>query len=419
MAAATVPTAQSLDASDTLAPYRDQFHIPTGPDGQPTAYLNGNSLGLQCHGALAELTRETDRWAAHGVGGWHDPQGAWLPYHEHFAEPLARLVGALPREVVAMGALSTNLHLLLASFYQPRGTRDVVVMEAAAFPSDLYAIKSHLRLRGVPEDRLVLLEPLPGEATLRTEAILTALEKLGPRLALVLLGGVNYLTGQFFDLKPIVAATHRVGGLFLTDLAHAIGNVPLALHDWQVDGAAWCSYKYLNGGPGAVAGLFVHERHLVRPDINRLEGWWGHDKATRFAMPPDFLPIPTAEAWQISTPSILSMAPLRGALQLFDQAGLPALRAKSVALTQFALDRLAELPAGRVEVLTPLDPTARGSQLSLRVPGASKAVHQALLDAGVVCDFRSPDIIRIAPAPLYNSFADVERFVATLARLLG
>lgn len=388
-------------------------------DGQAAIYLNGNSLGLQCNLAAATLQDEIERWATYGVQGWHHPEKPWIPFHEQLTLPLARLVGANPTEVVATHSLTVNLHLMLVSFYRPKGQRKKVVMEAAAFPSDLYAVKSYMRLLDIDEDNLVLLTPRPGEDTLRTEDILQILQELDGTLALVLIGGVNYLTGQLFDLPVIAAAARRQGAIVGTDLAHAIGNVPLQLHDWGVDFAVWCSYKYLNGGPGAVGGLFIHERHLVRPDIQRLEGWWGHDKATRFAMPPDFQPIPTAEAWQISTPSIFAMAPLAGALQLFEQAGLPALREKSLSVTDYFLSRISTLPADRIEVITPREHAARGAQLSLRVPGAGKSLHRQLLDAGVICDWREPDIIRVAFAPLYNSYTDAARFADLLCRLLG
>lgn len=407
--------ARDLDARDPLAPFRDEFLIPPAPDGQPSIYLCGNSLGLQPRRAREHIQAELEDWARFGVEGHFHARHPWLPYHEFVTEPLARLVGAKPIEVVAMNSLTVNVHLLMVSFYRPTRERFKIVIEAGAFPSDQYAVASQARFHGFDPAQAVLeLKPRPGEVTLRTEDIEETIRREGASIALVMLGGVNYLTGQAFDLERISRAARQAGAVMGVDLAHAAGNLELRLHDWGVDFAAWCSYKYVNSGPGAIAGAFVHERHAQDRSLPRFEGWWGHDKKTRFRMGPTFEPIPGVEAWQLSNPPIFQLAALRASLELFDRAGIAALRRKSVALTGFLEECLGTLPAGQVEILTPRDPQARGCQLSLRFPGQGRELLRRLIAGGVVCDFREPDVIRVAPTPLYNRFEDAYRFAEAL-----
>ncbi|MCZ7647486.1 MAG: kynureninase [Planctomycetota bacterium] len=410
--------ARRLDAADPLRGYRERFHVPALPDGRSVAYFCGNSLGLQPKRARDLLVEELDEWRRRAVNGHFEGARPWFAYHEQFREPAARLIGALPSEVVTMNSLTVNLHLLMVSFYRPTRERFKILMEEPAFPSDTYAAQSQLRFHGFDlAAGLLRLRPREGEAALRTEDILARIETEGASIALVLLGGVNFVTGQWFDMPRITEAARRAGCTVGWDLAHAAGNVPLRLHDWGADFAAWCSYKYLNAGPGAVAGCFVHERHARSPDLVRFAGWWGNDPATRFRMQLNetFVPREGADGWQISNPPIFALAPLLASLELFDAAGMDALRAKSLRLTgylEFLLDRL---PAGFIEVATPRDPARRGCQLSIRVPGRAKALRARLEAAGVVCDFREPDTLRVAPAPLYNSFHDVWRFARELA----
>jgi kynureninase len=338
-------------------------------------------------------------------------------YHEQFRAPLGRLVGATEREVVAMNSLTVNLHLLMASFYRPTPDRFSIIIEDTAFPSDSYAVASQASFHGFdPHRAVVRLRPRVGERVLRTEDVVGLIERERP--ALVMLGAVNYLTGQWLDMAAITAAGHRAGAAVGWDLAHAAGNVPMRLHDWGVDFAAWCSYKYLNAGPGAIAGAFVHEKHLARTDLPRLCGWWGNDPATRFRMGPDFVPVASADAWSLSNPPIFSLTPLKASLDLFDRATMPALRAKSVRLTSYMESLLAPRRAKGLEILTPAEPSARGCQLSLVVPGMSREIQRRLLERHVVCDFREPNVVRAAPAPLYNSYHDVWRFVRELDHLM-
>jgi kynureninase len=411
--------ALELDRADPLACFREAFLIPRRPDGQPVIYFCGHSLGLQPRALRPLLEQELDDWARLGVEAHFKGTTPWYAYHEVFRDVGARLVGARPGEVVMMNALTVNLHLMLVTFYRPRPDRGKILVDEPVFPSDLYAIKSQLQLHGLhPADALLTLRPRPGEHTIRMEDLEALLERQGHEIALVLLSGVNYFTGQWFDLRAVTAAAHRHGCVAGFDLAHAAGNVPLCLHDWDVDFAVWCSYKYLNSGPGAVAGCFVHERHghdLTRP---RLAGWWGNDPATRFQMQrqTDFVPRPGADGWQLSNPPILAMVPLRASLGLFDEAGMPPLRAKSERLTGYLLELLDQLPPGRLEVITPREPEQHGCQVSLRVRERVPELLQALEAAGVVCDFREPDVIRVAPVPLYNTFEEVWRFAQVLAQ---
>jgi kynureninase len=408
----TLATAAALDAHDPLRAYRDKFHIPTGPDSQECIYLCGNSLGLQPKTVRAAVEQELHDWATLGVEGHFRARHPWLPYHELLATQTAQLVGARPLEVVVMNTLSVNLHLMLVSFYRPTPARYKVLIEAPAFPSDRYAVASHLAWHGLdPDKALIALEPRPGEATLRTADIVARLEQEGQSIALVLLGGVNYYTGQAFDMATITNAGHAQGCVVGFDLAHAAGNVLLQLHDWDVDFAVWCSYKYLNAGPGSIAGCFVHERHAFCPDLPRLAGWWGHNKATRFAMPPTFDPLPGAEGWQVSNPPILQLAALRASMDIFADVGMPKLRARSEALTGYLEAWLDQHAPNNVTIITPRDPAERGAQLSLHIRKHGQALHERLVRANIMCDWREPDVIRVAPVPLYNTFTDVARFV--------
>ncbi len=416
--------AATLDAQDPLRGFRDLFAIPSAANDptRPCVYLTGNSLGLMPRAVPGAIRVELEDWARLGVAAHLEGRNPWLPYHEFVREPLARLVGAMPHEVVAMNSLTVNLHLLMVSFYRPTRERRRIVIEDSAFPSDSYAVASQAAFHGYdPGEAIVRLRAREGEHTLRTEDVEAFFEREGRSVAMALLGAVNYLSGQWFEMERITAAAKRAGCVVGWDLAHAAGNVPVRLHDWSVDFAAWCSYKYLNAGPGAVAGAFVHERHThdgaASADLPRFAGWWGNDPATRFQMGPEFSPVPSADAWQVSNPPILSLAPVRVSLDIFDRATMPALREKSLRLTaymEFLLDRLC---GDRVRVLTPRDPAQRGCQLSLAVPGRGREPERALQSRGVVVDFREPDVIRAAPVPLYNTFEDVHAFVTALARM--
>jgi kynureninase len=413
--------AANLDAADPLHPYRDLFHIPPAADdpSRPCVYLTGNSLGLMPRATPGAVQQELDDWARLGVDAHLRGRNPWLPYHESLRAPLARLVGALPHEVVAMNSLTVNLHLLMVSFYRPTPERHRIVIEDSAFPSDSYAVASQAAFHGYdPREAIVRLKPREGEDPLRTDDIESFLDREGRSVALVLLGAVNYLTGQWFDMARFTAAAKKQGCMVGWDLAHAAGNVPLRLHDLNADFAAWCSYKYLNSGPGAVAGAFVHERHTHRGATGypRFAGWWGNDPATRFRMGPEFVPVASADAWQLSNPPILAMAPLRVSLDIYDRVGTAALREKSLKLTTYMEYLLAQSLPDRVRVLTPGDAAQRGCQLSLVVRGASRDLERRLHHAGVIVDFREPDVIRAAPVPLYNTFADVRTFVEVLDR---
>jgi len=419
----TPPTAAALDAADPLAGFRARFRLPDAPDGRPAIYFCGNSLGPMPFDAERRVREVLEHWATLAVRGHHAGPAPWLHFHEQFAAPLGRLVGAAPGEVVAMNTLTVNLHLMLASFYRPAGARQRVLIERPAFPSDRYALVSQLIVRE-RDPRQVLIEvgPRPGEDVLRTEDLIEAIERAGETLALVLLPGVQYLSGQALDIAAITRAGLGAGARVGWDLAHSVGNVPLALHDSGADFAVWCSYKYLCAGPGAVAGAFVHERHARAADLPRLAGWWGHDGATRFAMGPDFVAMTGAEGWQLSNPPVLALAPLAAALEIFDAAGRERLRAKSLALTERLRALLEERCAGRLQILTPRAPEAHGAQLSIRLTGGAqrgRAVFERLMAGGLVGDWREPDVVRLAPAPLYNRFAEVDRAAALVAEALG
>ncbi|MDP6661386.1 MAG: kynureninase [Candidatus Thalassarchaeaceae archaeon] len=403
--------ALEMDGQDPLADFRQRFHIPLTESGEEEIYLSGNSLGLQPRSIQEALDQEVGDWARLGVAGHFGAKQPWYSYHEDLCAPLARLVGAQAHEVVPMGALTSNLHLAMVSFYRPTRERSRILIEAGAFPSDRYAVESQARFHGLDPSEAVV--SLGDEGDLLDEAEIEAyLEAEGTSIALVMVGGVHYYTGQLFDMGRIARAAHRAGATVGFDLAHAIGNVPLSLHDWGVDFAAWCSYKYLNSGPGGVAGLFVHDRH-AGSDLPRFNGWWGTDPETRFEMG-EFEAQRGAAAWQVSNAPVMSMACHRAALAIHDEAGMPALREKSLAMTDFLLAQLDGLPEGCITVISPRQADRRGSQVSLRIHGDASVLHRALVAAGVACDFRNPDVIRMAPAPLYNRFHELWRVTEIL-----
>jgi kynureninase len=412
-----------LDAADPLAPFRAEFHLPPGPDGRPCAYFCGNSLGLQPKAARAAAEQEFDAWERLGVEGHFHGVSPWMHYHDTLAEATARLVGASPLEVVVMNNLTVNLHLLLVSFYRPTATRYKILMEGGAFPSDQYAIESQARLHGLdPAEVIVELVPRPGEYTLRTEDVEAKIEELGDALATVLIGGVNYYTGQAFDMAAITRAGHAVGAYVGFDLAHAAGNLELHLHDWDVDFACWCSYKYLNSGPGGTSGIFVHERFAHRPDLVRLAGWWGHDPADRFQMKKGFRPMAGAAGWQLSNAQIFPMAIHRASLDIVDRAGgMAALRRKSEQLSNQLESLILNLglPTTRLEIITPRDPAQRGCQLSVLVHERGRELFDFLAAQGIIADWREPNVIRLAPVPLYNSFEDVQRVGAAIRQFFN
>ncbi len=401
--------AQALDRADPISTYRDLFHLPKASTGKPCVYLCGHSLGLMPKAVRSLIDEELRIWADLGVEGHFQGTAPWYRYHETVRESGARLLGARPDEVVFMNSLTVNLHLLMATFYRPTTSRSAILIDEPTFPSDRYAIVSQLQHHGF--DRTSLLTCSAAE-----DEIEELLDREGRRIALVFLSGVNFLTGRVLDLARLAKAAHRQGCVFGVDLAHAIGNVPLALHDWNIDFAVWCSYKYLNGGPGAVGGAYVHYRHGQDRSLPRFAGWWGNDPDIRFRMQlePDFIPQIGADGWQVSNPPILSLAPLRVSLRLFDEVSLTTLRNKSLRLTGYLLDLLMRLSSDRLEILTPVAAEQRGCQLSLRIKQCPREVQLALSNAGVSCDFREPDVLRVAPVPLYNSFEDVWNFAQIL-----
>lgn len=413
--------ATALDAADPLRALRAEFLFPQH-NGRDQTYFVGNSLGLQPRAARAMVQQVLDQWAQLAVEGHFTGPEQWLTYHELVREPIAQLVGALPSEVVAMNTLSVNLHLMMVSFYRPTRERPAILVEAGAFPTDRHAVESQIRFHGFdPATDLIEVQPDADDGTVSMAAIEHAIETHGPRLALVLWPGIQYRTGQAFGLGHITRLARAQGANVGFDLAHAVGNLPLSLHDDGADFAVWCHYKYVNAGPGAVAGCFVHERH-ARADLPRFAGWWGHDRESRFRMAPEFVPTPGAEGWQLSNPPVLALAPLRASLALFERAGMPALRRKSEQLTGL-LEALIHARVPQVlQVLTPADPAQRGCQLSLRVAGGrtqGRALFEYLQSVGVLGDWREPDVIRIAPTPLYNRFADLHHFVEEVEHWAG
>jgi kynureninase len=408
----------SLDSVNSVRTFRSRFHIPKQADGSEFIYLTGNSLGLQPKTARTYIEEELEDWARLGVEGHLHARHPWLPYHEFVTEPMARVVGALPSETVVMNSLTVNLHLMMVSFYRPSGARRKIVIEKGAFPSDRYAVESQLKFHRTGTEDLIEFAPRDGESTLRTEDIVETIERNGDEIALVMMGGVNYYTGQAFDMKAITEAGHRVGAVVGFDLAHAAGNLELRLHDWDVDFAVWCSYKYLNAAPGGIAGAFVHERHARSFELPRFAGWWGSNKQTRFLMGPNFDPLPGAEGWQLSNPPIFQLAALRASLEIFDEAGMSNLRAASVSLTGHLETLLSKIDNDRISIITPSDPAQRGCQLSIRVEDADKSLFDAITSRGVIADWREPDVIRVAPVPLYNTVEDVEGFAEILKECL-
>ena len=421
--------AHDLDAADLLPTRRSEFLVPPAAAGgyPEIAYMAGNSLGLQPRAVREILDEELGEWANLAVEGHLEAVRPWAPYHEFLREPAARLVGALPTEVVVMNSLTVNLHLMMVSFYRPTRERPAILMEAGAFPSDRYALESQVRFHGFdPATDLIELQPDEADGTFSMAAIERAIAEHGPRLALIVWPGVQYRSGQAFDLREIARLGHAAGALVGFDCAHAAGNLPLQLHDSGADFAVWCHYKYMNAGPGAVAGCFVHERH-ARTDRPRFAGWWGHEQASRFRMGADFVPTPGADGWQLSNPPILGLAPLRGSLELFDRAGMAALRAKSERLTGHLEALIRERLSGTLQIATPREPERRGAQLSLRVVNgrgltgrdAGRSLFEFLATQGVLGDWREPDVIRISPAPMYNTHADVLRFVRAVEAWRG
>jgi kynureninase len=401
-----------LDARDPLAHFRGRFCVPKTTTGDDCIYLCGHSLGLQPKTAVSCLEQELREWAQLGVEGHFHAKNPWVPYHRLLREQTAVLVGAEPAEVVVMNSLTVNLHLMMASFYRPTAQRHKILIERGAFPSDQYAVKSQIQFHGFPaESSLLELTPRHGEFCLREKDIESLIEREGDSIALILLGGVNYVTGQAFDLERITKAGQRRGCVVGFDLAHAIGNVLLRLHDWGPDFAVWCNYKYLNGGPGCVAGCFVHERHAHAWELPRFAGWWGHDEQTRFHMGPDFHPMSGAEGWQLSNPPILALAPLRASMDIFADAGVERLRAKSAALTGYMEFLLKKQASPKFSIISPPEENRRGAQLSIRIPRQGRDLCDRLTATGVIGDWREPDTFRVAAVPLYNSFHDVYRFV--------
>lgn len=419
----TLACAQELDKNDPLRAFRAQFHFPTFHE-KPVRYFTGNSLGLQPVKAKQYILEELDAWAKFGVEGHFLAERPWFSYHENLTQMAANVVGALPIEVVVTHSLTTNLHLLMVSFYQPMGKRTKILCEAKAFPSDQYALESQVKFHGLDvSEHLVEIAPREGEQLIREEDILEKINALGDELALVMMGGVNYYTGQFFDLQKITEAAHQVGAIAGFDLAHAAGNVNLHLHDWNVDFAAWCGYKYLNSSPGGVSGMFVHERHANRPDLPRFAGWWGYDKDTRFLMQAGFNPMRGAEGWQLSNAPVLGMAAHLASLELFEAAGMQRIGEKRDQLTaflEFVIDAISAKNSERCtfELITPRDKHQRGAQLSIMALGKGKAFFDALTAEGVVADWREPNVIRVAPAPLYTSYEDCYWFGQLLEKVI-
>jgi kynureninase len=419
----TLAFAQQLDSNDPLRTFREQFHFPTFHSKQ-VRYFTGNSLGLQPKKVQQYVQEELDAWAQYGVEGHFLAKRPWFSYHENLTQKVADIVGALPIEVVVTHSLTTNLHLLMVSFYRPTGKRTKILCEAKAFPSDQYALESQVKFHGLSvADNLIEVAPREGEYLIREEDILSKIAEIGDELALVMLGGVNYYTGQLFDMETITRAGHQVGAVVGFDLAHAAGNINLKLHAWGVDFAAWCGYKYLNSSPGGVSGMFVHERHAYNPELPRFAGWWGYDKETRFQMQPGFNPMKGAEGWQLSNAPVLVMAAHLASLDLFAEAGMDRIGEKRDLMTaflEFVIDDVSSRNKDRVtfELITPRDRTKRGAQLSIMAKGQGRALFDALSEEGVVADWREPNVIRIAPAPLYNSYEDCYWFGQLLEKAI-
>jgi kynureninase len=412
--------AKKLDQNDELKSYRDQFYLPTFT--KDVVYFTGNSLGLQPKSVKSFIKTELDDWAKWGVEGHENATNPWMPYHELLANKIAKIVGAKESEVAVTHSLTTNLHLLMVSFYRPIGKRNKILCEKKAFPSDQYALQSQVNFHNLDaKDTIIEIEPRKGEHVIRTEDVIAKIKELGDELCMVMIGGVNYFTGQVFDMKAITKAGHDVGAKVGFDLAHGVGNILLKLNEWNVDFAAWCSYKYLNSGPGGVSGYYINEKHVSNSEIPRFAGWWGHNKDDRFKMPDQFSPIPTAESWQLSNAPVISMAVHLASLEIFDQVGMVKLREKSIQLTnflEFVINEINKKHKNCLEIITPKEITQRGCQLSIVAHGSNKVLFNKLSKSGVVADWREPNVIRVAPVPLYNSFEDVCRFGEILQKAL-
>lgn len=412
--------AKQQDATDPLADYRDKFHIPKDENGNEWLYFTGNSLGLQPKSTQQYIQQELDDWANFGVEGHFEAKNPWMPYHEFLTESMAKIVGAKPIEVVIMNTLTTNLHLLMVSFYQPTKTKYKIVIESDAFPSDRYAVQTQLEFHGFDaNESLIEWIPRAGEELLHIEDLEAILEARGDEIAMLLIGGVNYYTGQVFDLKKIAELGHAKGCMVGIDLAHGAGNIQPNLHDSNIDFGAWCTYKYLNSGPGSLAGLFVHEKHAHNKELKRFAGWWSHNKSTRFNMRQPLDVIPGAEGWQLSNPPILSMAAIKASLDMFNEVGMDALREKSLKLTGYFEYLIDQINNDKIKIITPSNPEERGCQLSIQVKDADKSLHQKLMNVNIITDWREPDVIRCAPVPLYNSFEDVYLMVEKLKDILN
>ncbi|MFT5858229.1 MAG: kynureninase [Flavobacteriaceae bacterium] len=411
----TLAFAKEMDAQDPLKSFREKFLFPSFHDNE-VVYFTGNSLGLQPRDTIKYIQEELDAWAKYGVEGHFLAEKPWFGYHEQLTEKAAKVVGAKNGEVVVMNSLTTNLHLLMVSFYRPEGKRTKIICEAKAFPSDQYALESQVKFHGLDvEENIVEIWPREGEHLINEDDLLAKIAEVGDELAMIMIGGVNYYTGQLFDMQKITVAGHAVGATVGFDLAHAAGNINLSLHEWGVDFAAWCGYKYLNSSPGGVSGVFIHERHSNSPDLPRFAGWWGYDKDTRFEMKPGFKPMSGAEGWQLSNAPVLGMAAHLASLDIFNEAGMEKIGAKRDSITAFleaVIDDVSERNSERtkLEIITPRDPEKRGAQLSILAHGQGKGLFDALTKCGVIADWREPNVIRIAPAPLYNSYEDCFRF---------
>jgi kynureninase len=415
----TLAYAQQEDQKDPLAHLRNQFHIPKDKNGNDRLYFTGNSLGLQPKNTQKYIQQELDDWANYGVEGHFEAKNPWMQYHEFLTENMAKIVGAKPLEVVVMNTLTTNLHLLMVSFYQPTKKKYKIVIESDAFPSDRYAVQSQLQFHGFDvEEGLIEWKPRDGEELLRIEDLETIVSEQGNEIALLLIGGVNYYTGQYLDLKKIAEIGHAKKCMVGIDLAHGVGNILPALHDSGVDFAAWCTYKYLNSGPGSLGGVFVHEKHAHAKELPRFSGWWNHNKETRFNMRQPFDVMLGAEGWQLSNPPILSMAAIKASLDMFAEVGMEALRTKSEKLTGYFEFLINQIDSDTIKIITPSNPKERGCQLSIQLKNADKSVHQKLTDNNIITDWREPNVIRCAPVPMYNSFEEVYRMTTVLERLL-
>jgi len=416
----TLSFAKQADAADPLARFREMFNLPKDENGDNLIYLCGNSLGLQPKKAREYVAEELNNWAELAVEGHFKAKTPWTTYHEILAKPMADIVGAKPGEVVIMNTLSTNLHLMMVSFYRPTAKRHKILIESDAFPSDSYAVKSQIKEKGYdPNASLVLWKPRPGEDLCRYEDLEALMQEHGEEIALVMIGNSNYYTGQKYPIKEITELGHKYGCKVGFDLAHGVGNIDADLHENGPDFAVWCTYKYLNSGPGALGGCFVHERHATNKDIPRFTGWWGHKMDSRFNMRVDFDPINGAEGWQLSNPPILSMAPIRASLEIFAEAGFQNIRTKSKRITGYLEYLINDLNDERIAILTPSNPDERGCQLSIQVKDADRSMHDGFMQAGIICDWREPDVIRVAPAPLYNSYEDVYEMTQRLKELLA